>query len=92
MAELMDYKCPACGGALEFDPKLQKMKCPYCDSVFDMSELLGKDEQLNNTVNPDAPEIRVNRSIRKTPPPCRRISSTGTPTRVRSGDTARPTA
>ncbi len=55
MAELMDYKCPACGGALEFDPKLQKMKCPYCDSVFDMSELLGKDEQLNNTVNPDAP-------------------------------------
>jgi len=47
MAELMEYKCPACGGALEFDPKLQKMKCPYCDSVFAMEELAGKDEQLN---------------------------------------------
>ena len=47
MAELMEYKCPACGGALEFDPKLQKMKCPYCDSVFAMEELMGKDDQLN---------------------------------------------
>ena len=43
----MDYKCPACGGALEFDPALQKMKCPYCDSVFSMEELAAKDEQLN---------------------------------------------
>ena len=47
MAELMEYKCPACGGALEFDPTIQKMKCPYCDSVFAMEELAGKDEQLN---------------------------------------------
>ena len=47
MADLMDYKCPACGGALEFDPALQKMKCPYCDSVFSMEELAAKDEQLN---------------------------------------------
>ena len=43
----MEYKCPACGGALEFDPAIQKMKCPYCDSVFSMEELAGKDEQLN---------------------------------------------
>lgn len=43
----MEYKCPACGGALEFDPTIQKMKCPYCDSVFAMEELAGKDEQLN---------------------------------------------
>ncbi len=46
MAELMEYKCPACGGALEFDPGLQKMKCPYCDSTYEMSELQGKDDQL----------------------------------------------
>ena len=43
----MEYKCPACGGALEFDPAIQKMKCPYCDSVYSMEELAGKDEQLN---------------------------------------------
>ena len=47
MAELMEYKCPACGGALEFDPKIQKMKCPYCDSEYEMAELQAKDEQLN---------------------------------------------
>ncbi len=47
MAQLMEYKCPACGGALEFDPNIQKMKCPYCDSEYDMKDLMAKDEQLN---------------------------------------------
>ncbi len=47
MAELLDYKCPACGGALEFDTATQKMKCPFCDSVFDVSELQQKDEVLD---------------------------------------------
>ena len=47
MADLMEYKCPACGGALEFNPQLQKMKCPYCDSVYSMEELRGKDEGLD---------------------------------------------
>ena len=31
MSDLREYKCPACGGAIEFDSKSQKMKCPYCD-------------------------------------------------------------
>lgn len=47
MSELIEYKCPACGGALEFDSTLQKMKCPFCDSVFDMEELKPKDEELD---------------------------------------------
>jgi len=56
MADLMDYKCPACGGALEFDPALQKMKCPYCDGVYTMEQLAPKDEQLNQgAANPDEP-------------------------------------
>ena len=38
MAEVKEYKCPACGGAMEFDIKSQKLKCPYCDSVMDISE------------------------------------------------------
>lgn len=46
MSSMIDYKCPACGGALEFDAASQKMKCPFCDSMFEMEELLAKDEEL----------------------------------------------
>lgn len=28
------FKCPSCGGYLEFDAKLQKFKCRYCDQEF----------------------------------------------------------
>ena len=44
MAELKDYKCPACSGALEFDPKTQKMQCPYCGSAFDIAALQADDD------------------------------------------------
>lgn len=54
MAVNLDYKCPACGGTLEFDSATQKMKCPFCDSTFDVSELQQKDEVLN-TQQGDAP-------------------------------------
>lgn len=33
---MLDYKCPSCGGALAFDSSLQKIKCPYCDTEFDV--------------------------------------------------------
>lgn len=46
MSETMEYKCPNCGGALNFDSDLQKMKCPYCESVFDMEEFQSMDEEL----------------------------------------------
>ena len=36
MSEVMEYKCPACGGAMEFDSTTQKMKCPYCDTELDV--------------------------------------------------------
>ena len=35
MSELKDFKCPNCGGRLEFDAKSQKLKCPYCEGTFD---------------------------------------------------------
>ena len=52
MAEpnLIEYKCPQCGGVLEFDSASQQMKCPYCDSVFSVESLQDKDEALENTV------------------------------------------
>ena len=43
MPALLEYECPACGGGLEFDPLLQKVKCPYCESEFDVADLKGKD-------------------------------------------------
>lgn len=46
MRGLQEYKCPACGGALEFNSSLQKMKCPYCDSEFDVSILEELDAEL----------------------------------------------
>ena len=36
MHDITEFKCPSCGGRMEFDPALQKMKCPFCDSVFDL--------------------------------------------------------
>lgn len=33
------YKCPNCGGGLQFDPELQKSKCEYCLSEFTNDEL-----------------------------------------------------
>ena len=35
----MTFKCPCCGGYLEFDPTLQKFKCLYCGQVLSEEEL-----------------------------------------------------
>lgn len=48
MAVLQEYKCPCCGGAIAFDSKVQKMKCPYCDTEFEMEALASYDEELQN--------------------------------------------
>lgn len=52
MADLQEYKCPGCGGAVSFDSTSQKMKCPYCDAEFDVEALSAYDEELKN-VEPD---------------------------------------
>lgn len=31
-----DRKCPQCGGTMDFDPKLGKLHCPYCDYTEDV--------------------------------------------------------
>ena len=58
MSQLLDYKCPACGGALEFSSASQKMKCPYCDQEISVEELAEQNEQLdskpaNSTTGPE---------------------------------------
>ena len=48
MSELKDFKCPNCSGALVFDTKSQKLKCPYCEGTFDPEVF---NEGANYTVN-----------------------------------------
>ena len=36
---IKEYKCPNCGGAVKFDSSVQKMKCPFCDTEFEMQAL-----------------------------------------------------
>ena len=45
MPDILEYKCPCCGGAIAFDSRIQKMKCPYCDTEFDMETLRQFDEE-----------------------------------------------
>ena len=48
MADLQEYKCPCCGGAIAFDSTLQKMKCPYCDTEYEMETLAAYDTELKD--------------------------------------------
>ena len=53
MAVLQEYKCPCCGGAIAFDSGIQKMKCPYCDTEFEMEVLAAYDDELQSEVPDD---------------------------------------
>lgn len=48
MATLLEYKCPSCGGAIAFDSGVQKLKCPYCDTEFDIDTLREFDDILQS--------------------------------------------
>lgn len=53
MAVLQEYKCPCCGGAITFDTEVQKMKCPYCDTEFEMEALAAYDNELSSEGSDD---------------------------------------
>ncbi len=48
---LLERKCPCCGGAVRFDTGSQKLKCPYCDTEFDIEATAQCD------VNAELPEV-----------------------------------
>lgn len=52
MAVLQEYKCPCCSGSIAFDSTSQKMKCPYCDTEFELEALAGFQEDMQA----DAPD------------------------------------
>jgi DNA-directed RNA polymerase subunit RPC12/RpoP len=47
MPDLKQFKCPACGGVLEFTSASQQIKCPYCDSTFSREDFGDLDADLN---------------------------------------------
>lgn len=46
MSEILEYTCPCCGGSIEFNSRVQKLKCPYCDTEFETDTLQQYDTQL----------------------------------------------
>ncbi|MBE5804570.1 MAG: TFIIB-type zinc ribbon-containing protein [Clostridiales bacterium] len=39
MSQTVTFKCPACGGYLEFDPEGQRFLCSYCGASFNDNEI-----------------------------------------------------
>ena len=37
--EIKEYKCPNCAGTVKFDSSSQKLKCPSCDTEFEIEAL-----------------------------------------------------
>ncbi len=52
MATVLAYKCPCCGGKIEFSSELQQMQCPYCDATFDPEAL----KEFDETLKQEAPQ------------------------------------
>ena len=48
MSTVTEQKCPCCGGAVEFNVGAQKLKCPFCDTEFEISDMPQFEE--NNAV------------------------------------------
>ncbi len=58
MDTLLEYKCPCCGGKVEFNSDVQKMKCPYCDTEFDIEALRQEQEQEQKAKSQSPEELR----------------------------------
>jgi len=49
LSAILEQKCPNCGGAVEFDAKSQRLKCPYCDTEFDIAAIEQAEEFASNS-------------------------------------------
>jgi len=56
MANTIEYKCPCCGGNVEYSGKEGKMRCPFCDTVFSLEDLKDKDEELHSERPEEKPD------------------------------------
>ena len=49
MTELQEFKCPNCGGKMEFNAAEQKLKCPYCDTVCEIADFEEKPDHYESS-------------------------------------------
>lgn len=45
---MMEYECPCCGGMVAFDTASQKLKCPFCDTEFDVDAMKTRDYETKD--------------------------------------------
>ena len=50
---VLEYKCPSCGGGLHFGEGSQRMQCPYCESEFDIDEIVDHNAKLEASAEPE---------------------------------------
>ena len=57
MSGSMTYKCPSCGGYLEFNPATQRFACPYCGQSYEEKQLKKPEESVASSQSqPEAQE------------------------------------
>ncbi len=49
MTTMTVYRCPCCGGEINFNSDSQKLVCPYCDTAFEVETLKMYEEQLQES-------------------------------------------
>lgn len=52
MEVLQQQKCPCCGGSINFDTASQNLKCPYCDTEFDI-QAMKQSQESSTAATPD---------------------------------------
>jgi len=62
MSSTIMFKCPCCGGYLEFDAALQKFKCLYCGQVLSEADLKEQSEQREAEAEVSAQETPAGES------------------------------
>lgn len=50
MPTITEQKCPCCGGGVQFDAGAQKLKCPYCETEFEISQFQ-ENEVTDESIN-----------------------------------------
>lgn len=55
MSQTATFKCPSCGGYLEFDPEGQRFLCPYCGASFNDDEIHQQSEAKEEAAVEAAP-------------------------------------
>ena len=53
MAALQQYKCPCCGGGIEFDAGSQNVKCPFCGTEFEVDTLISYASEIDSQQQDD---------------------------------------